>query len=153
MNRSVKIGFAGNPESEGRIWTISRRRRAVRRYSVLNRQNKWSGGRCTGRRLWPLIPKRRLFGGRLRVEGALSQPCSERYTERGTPLINTFTFFTVGNCSAVSSICACTRGLSHTPPVTSRPAKLSLAMPRRTETLTSFNSDWYNALYNSGLEP
>jgi len=35
MNRPVKIGFPGNPESEGRIWTISRRRRAVRRHSVL----------------------------------------------------------------------------------------------------------------------
>src|SRR5262245_62583033 len=45
MNRSVKIGFPGSPKSEGRIWTISRRRRAVRRHSVLNRQNYWISGR------------------------------------------------------------------------------------------------------------
>jgi hypothetical protein len=45
MNRSVKLGFPGSPESEGRTRTISRRRRAVRCSSVLNRQNNWSSGR------------------------------------------------------------------------------------------------------------
>jgi Carboxypeptidase regulatory-like domain len=39
MNHSVKIGFPGSTESEGRIWTISRRSRAVPCPSVLNRQN------------------------------------------------------------------------------------------------------------------
>jgi len=40
MNRPVKIGFPGRPESQGRIRTISRIRRAVRCSSVLNPQNK-----------------------------------------------------------------------------------------------------------------
>ena len=96
---------------------------------------------CISRRLRSLMTRCKLCGSRLRAGGILPQSRSERYSERGVPLINTFTFFTVGNCSALSSICACTRGLSHTPLVTSRPAKLSRATVRRMETLSSLNSD------------